>query len=164
MRGLSSKQLDPLWKRKAATAGARGGNLCFGKETMIKGQRDYSCISADPYVCFFSLPTQKHWVHCHCLEDINWKASFICLEHRTGWQKPRSREATKLRGVCQKRKRVLGIVWRGERMAKVQRGHAEILAAVDSLWPPATTLPVSQEVIQTSGPQISLLRQMKDSQ
>lgn len=122
MRGLSLKQHNLLRKRKMVMAGARGGHLCFAKEVMIKGQSDYLCISADP-LCplstfFFYFPPNAEYKVTD-LEHINWKASFICLQRKTVWQKPHSQKAKRLWGFCQKGK---GAVWGGEWMAKGQRG------------------------------------------
>lgn len=78
MGGLSVKQHNPLRKRKAVTARAQGGHLCFAKEAIIKGQSDYLCVSADPRVLyplslFFLFPPHAHNIVYNVtgLEHIN---------------------------------------------------------------------------------------------
>ena len=152
------KQHDPLRKRKAVTAGARGGRSCFAKEAIIKGQSDYLCVSADP-LCplstFFFFISRLATLS---IMSLVWNTltkkphSFVCNRKQDG----RSLTAKRLKGCGASAKTGRGApvtVGRGERVVKGQRGRGALRPGphTPSNLPPENCQR-SQEVIQTRSP------------
>lgn len=133
MRGLSLKQHDPLRKRKAVTAGARGGHFWFAKEAIIKGQSDYLCISADllyPLSTFFYLFPTSNFPATLRIMSLVWNTLTKKPHSFDRYRKQDSRSLTAKRlkgcGASARKGGVLVTVRRGEQMAKGQRGHTTL--------------------------------------
>lgn len=114
-------------------ARARGGNLCFAKEVMIKGQSDYLCISADPLcplstIFFISRPMLS-------IKSLIWNAltekphSFVC----NGKQFGRSLTAKRLKGCGASAKKGRELFEGVSEWQKVREEARRSVRATDSL-------------------------------